>query len=159
MNVTTTPKKVSRRRFVGFTVVVGAAAVAGASLFQSRRQGACAVGFAPDTPLVRNPAFTAQRSNGLILSTTTSKGERIAFRMDAEAKMLWDNIPKLTNQSGPIGTTVGQLVDFALAKYRERDASIVRREVRAFLQAGLQAGIIMKPGTHAVEIQGGTRGS
>jgi hypothetical protein len=146
MRETTSPKQVSRRRFVGITVVAGAAAAAGWGLFRTRRQSPRAMGFAPGTPLVRNPAFSAQGSKGITLATTTPKGERIAFRLDAEGRELWQSIPSLEEYREGKRMTAAQLLDAMIAKYPGRDAKVVRREASEFLTAALRAGIMVKPG-------------
>lgn len=148
MNKITTPKQVSRRRFVGITLATGVVAAAGLSFFHSRRKNTRSMmDFSPDTPLVRNPAYTVvPRSNGLILAATNSKRERIAFRMDAQARELWQSVPSTEEHRDGKRVTAAQILDAIVEKFPGQDAFAIRQEASEFLEAALLAGIIVKPG-------------
>jgi len=141
-----TPRRTTRRRFVASALVAGAATITGLSLLHSRRRAALESGFSPETPLVRNAAFSAQRSDGLILGTRTAKGERIAFRLDAQSRELWQSVCSPEEYQAGKRITARQLLDAVVRKHPEQDSRVVRREASDFLKAALEAGLIAKPG-------------
>ena len=147
MNQVNPPQRMVRRRFVFLAAAGGAAAVVSTCLSGKRSSSTTATDFAPGTALFQNSAFAVdRRSDGLTISTTTATGQRIAFRVDADAKVLWDQIPTLVQHQAGRKITVAKLLDLAANKVRGRDPTVVRREAQAFLREALRGNLILKPG-------------
>ena len=153
MSETKTTKPLSRRRFVLISAVGGASLLTGLYLAASRRDRTSTSRELDErTVLFRNPAFRSGRTpKDPTVTTITAKGQQIAFRMDAEAKALWDAIPTAAGFHKGEETTVAQLLKLMVDKFREREASQVRREAFAFLQQALAAGVVLKPGARVFE--------
>jgi hypothetical protein len=153
MNESNTTKQVTRRRFVLISAASGAAVLAGLYWITPRRRGKSAgTELGDSTVLFRNPAFRSGKPPAAPHLTATSvKGQPIAFRLDAEGKALWEVIPTAAEFHRGRQATVGQLLTLMVDKYRERDASLVRREASAFLQQALAAGVVLKPGAKVFE--------
>ena len=153
MNESIESKGVTRRRFVLVGAAGGAAVLVGLYLNTSRRdRKSTSTELDERTVLFRNPAFRSGKTPAdPFVTTTTVKGRPIAFRMDAEAKALWDVIPTAAEFQKGRETTVAQLLTLMVNKYRERDASVVRQEALAFLREALLAGVVLKPGAKVFE--------
>ena len=153
MNENEESKRVTRRWFVLIGAASGVAVLSGLYLASSRGQRkSTSTELDEGTVLFRNPAFRSEKnSKDPVLITKTTQGERIAFRMDPEAKALWDAIPTATQFHKGKETTVAQLLTFAVDKYRRRDASVVRQEAYAFLREALSAGVVLRPGAKVFE--------
>jgi hypothetical protein len=153
MNENEESKRVTRRRFVLIGAAGGVAVLSGLYLATSRGQRKSAsTELDEGTVLFRNPAFRLEKnSKDPVLITKTTKGQRIAFRMDQEAKALWDAIPTAAQYHKGKETTLAQLLTLMVNKFRERDASVVRQEACAFLREALSAGVVLRPGAKVFE--------
>jgi hypothetical protein len=145
-------KTISRRRFIATALVGGVAAIAASQL--GAGENAASVPSDTDLQLVRNPAFSRQRSSvGTVLSTKNKTAQRMVFQLDADAEMLWEKVPSVENYQQGQRLTLGQALDLAIAQHPQRKAELVRTEALAFLQEALRAGILATSASRLVIVR------
>lgn len=125
---------ISRRRFLLWTSAGGLAVAAGVAIPGLLRDENDASTLAPDTALIRNPAYQAEsHDEGLILRTTTTDGVNLQYMTDKEGSYLWEAVATKDEADAGKRTTVGDVLDTVLAREREDSGDKARREATAFI--------------------------
>jgi hypothetical protein len=104
----------------------------------------------PVTLLIRNPAFTKKKvGDSSALCATTKRRKTVAYRMDAEAEFVWDEIPSAEDHLRGVKLTCDELQQKAVKKYASRDPQAVRKEVLALLEESMKEGVLLDPSKRA----------
>lgn len=135
---------ITRRRFLLLSAMAG-----GSTAFASMALGISSGAeekkrLTEDTLLKRNPAFSMDIRQGQpVLSTMTTKGKSVAFRMDEEGAFLWRNVPTAEEHMRGTKMTVRSLLDLAAKDYGKGQPETARAEALAFLERTFDADIVL----------------